>query len=101
MDSREYQHALFFANQSVEKALKALVVRETKKIPPRTHNLVRLAELANIPLDEEFTRVLGRIREYNLEARYPDVDHEGFKEERSQRNFEEARECLASLMSQL
>jgi HEPN domain-containing protein len=52
--------------------LKAHVTKRTKDIPPRTHNLVRLAELAQLELDPD---QFGSLREFNLcqlEGRYPD-----------------------------
>jgi len=42
------RHGLFFAHLALEKALKAHVCRVTQDIAPRLHNLVRLAELAEL-----------------------------------------------------
>jgi HEPN domain-containing protein len=39
------RHGLFFAHLALEKLLKAHVCRQTQDLPPRTHNLTRLAEL--------------------------------------------------------
>lgn len=44
------RHGLFFAHLALEKALKAHVCRVTHDIAPRVHNLVRLAELAELDL---------------------------------------------------
>ncbi len=44
------RHGLFFAHLALEKALKAHVCRVTQDIAPRVHNLVRLAELAELDL---------------------------------------------------
>jgi len=41
---------LFAAHLSLEKALKAHVVKNTRKIPPMIHNLVSLANLADLNL---------------------------------------------------
>jgi HEPN domain-containing protein len=41
--SRRYIYVIFMCHLSVEKALKALVVQERKKTPPRIHDLFRLA----------------------------------------------------------
>ena len=40
------RHGLFFLHLALEKLLKALVCRQTQDLAPRTHNLIRLAELA-------------------------------------------------------
>ena len=62
---------LFFAHLALEKTLKAHVVKNTKEIPPRTHNLIRLAELGNIPLDDDLAASLGKLTDFQLESRYP------------------------------
>lgn len=38
----------FWAHLALEKSLKALVVRQTQATPPFIHDLVRLADLANL-----------------------------------------------------
>ena len=40
------RHGLFFVHLAIEKALKALVTRKTAEVPPRIHNLPKLAQLA-------------------------------------------------------
>ena len=44
------RHGLFFAHLALEKALKAHVCCVTQDIAPRLHNLVRLAELAELDI---------------------------------------------------
>ncbi|MFH0980834.1 MAG: HEPN domain-containing protein [Planctomycetota bacterium] len=71
-DKGHLRHALFFAHLALEKMLKAHVTQKTAKVPPRTHNLLRLAELAGLvlePVREVFLRGFGV---YQLEGRYPD-----------------------------
>lgn len=67
------RHGLFFAHLALEKALKALVCRATSKVPPRIHNLVRLAELAHIEVNERQLDVLAEMNAFNIEGRYPDT----------------------------
>ena len=50
--SRRYLYVLFTCQQSVEKILKALVTKNTKQFPPKTHDLLKLAELSKIDIDE-------------------------------------------------
>lgn len=45
-----YRHALFFAELAVEKMLKAHIARATKDIPPRSHDLLKLADRARLSL---------------------------------------------------
>lgn len=67
------RHGLFFVHLALEKALKALVTRKTAEVPPRIHNLIKLAELAGLRCDEEKTRLLADMNEYQLEGRYPSM----------------------------
>jgi len=69
---KNYHHCLFFCHSVLEKGLKALVARHTEAIPPRSHNLLRLAELAELELPAEVADFFTRMNVFQLEARYPD-----------------------------
>ena len=47
-------------------------MRQTKEIPPRIHNLIRLAKLARLKLEEERKGFIREFGVYQLEGRYPD-----------------------------
>lgn len=65
-------HGLFFCYLVLEKALKAHVVKKTgEEIPPKSHNLIHLAELGEIELMEEDESFLGILMKYQSESRYP------------------------------
>lgn len=64
-------HGLFFCHMVIEKAPKAHVVKTTGEIPPKSHNLIHLAELAKIVLPEEDESFLGILMKYQLKSRYP------------------------------
>lgn len=66
------RHSLFFAHLALEKALKALVCRQTQDTPPRIHNLLQLARLAELSLTQEQEKVLAVMNRFCLEGRYPD-----------------------------
>ena len=67
------RHGLFFLHLSLEKALKAQVCRVTRDLAPRLHNLVRLAELANLRPPQENVDALAEINAFNMEGRYPEL----------------------------
>lgn len=70
--NKKYHHALFFCHLSIEKILKALIVKETRKAPPLVHDLVRLAERTGIKLSVKQRNELAEISAFNIEARYDD-----------------------------
>lgn len=71
-EKEDYSYALFFGHLSVEKLLKAIYVVRKADQAPYIHNLIRLAEIANIPLNEVQRDRLIKITAFNLESRYPD-----------------------------
>jgi HEPN domain-containing protein len=66
------RHGLFFAHLALEKVLKAHVCRHTKDMAPRVHNLIRLSELGDVPLDQEMTDLLADMNQFHIEGRYPE-----------------------------
>ena len=69
--SGRVRHGLFFAHLTLEKLLKAHVCRHTQDLAPRLHNLVRLAELAALPLSQAQIDILAEMNAFNIEGRYP------------------------------
>lgn len=73
IEKADYSYALFFGHLAVEKILKALYAARLEEHAPPVHNLLRLARLVGLELDEERTEALLRITAFNIEARYPDM----------------------------
>ena len=67
-----YIYVIFMSHMALEKALKALVTEETQKLPPRTHNLIDLAQRAQVVLSQEQQDFLGKINNSSVVVRYPD-----------------------------
>ena len=63
--------AMFASHLVIEKALKAHVVKNTKKFPPMIHNLISLANLAGLELKPEQLKLLAILNPLNIETRYP------------------------------
>ena len=101
LEKRKVRQGLFFAHLAVEKALKAHVTRVTAAVPPRTHNLLRLAELADITLSAQRRAFLARLQRYCLEGRYPDLPPVAPTWEQSQSELAEAQETRTWLASRL
>jgi HEPN domain-containing protein len=71
IETEKTRHGLFFIHLALEKMLKACLCKNQGKTPPKIHNLLRLAELGGITLDEQQKNVLTEINDFNLEGRYP------------------------------
>jgi HEPN domain-containing protein len=67
------QIALFSTHLTIEKILKAHVIKKTRKFPPMIHNLVSLARIADLTLTTEQIDLLTILNPLNIETRYPGV----------------------------
>ncbi len=78
--SAKYDWCLFIGHLVIEKTLKAtFAYNNDNKIPPKTHNLLKLAELANLMLTEDQKIFLDEVNDFNLEVRYPEYRREFYK----------------------
>lgn len=75
-ESEKYDWCLFLAHLVLEKTLKAIFVSKYNKVPPKTHNLVKLAEQSSIDLTAEKKIFFDEVNAFNLEARYPDYKND-------------------------
>jgi len=72
LKSGRYLYVLFICQQAIEKVLKALIVQETEQLPPRVHDLLKLAGLAKVDVTDEEKEFLNKLSFYYLETRYPE-----------------------------
>lgn len=100
VDMGHTRHGLFFAHLALEKMLKAHVCRSTGKLAPRIHNLVRLAELTNLPFSKLQQEFLAEFDMHQLEGRYPDRLPRPLKKSRAKKELEAARKILQWLNKQ-
>lgn len=70
--AKRYDACLFFCHLTLEKVLKGLVVMQTKKEAPYTHDLIRLTSLAQISVSAEQAEQLNEISTFNITGRYKD-----------------------------
>ena len=68
----KYPYALFMGHLSLEKLLKALVVKTTREHAPHTHSLTHLAEKISFQVPDETIKKLAGFMEYYSEDRYPE-----------------------------
>ena len=101
LEKGHLRHSLFFAHLAIEKMLKAHVTRQTKDIPPRIHNLIRLAEIAKLNLDAKREGFLREFGAYQLEGQYPDSEQVPVDPGFARDEISRAKEMLAWLKKQL
>lgn len=73
MKQDKIRHGLFFAHLALEKVLKAHVCRSKGEMAPPIHNLLRLAETADLPLAQGQRDLLAEVNSFNIEGRYPEM----------------------------
>lgn len=78
-ESKDYHWSLFMGHLVIEKLLKALYVKNSDDNPPRTHDLLRLAESAQLEMTEEQKDMLDLLTTFNISARYPDYKQSFYK----------------------
>ncbi len=104
-EANKFDWSLFIGHLVIEKLLKAHFVKNNEnKIPPKLHNLIRLAEISGIELTEERKLILDRINDFNIEVRYPEYKNEFYKictKEFTDEQIKEIKEIYKWLISQL
>ncbi len=78
-EKAKYPYALFMGHLSIEKLLKALVVKHTKDHAPFTHSLSVLAEKTGFKIPKRIQKSLIRFMEFHFEARYPEEQKKFYK----------------------
>ncbi len=103
--AKRYIWSLYVGHLALEKILKAIYVKTSNnKIPPKIHNLRKLAELSNLNLNEEQLLFLDYVNGFQLEARYAEFKNELFKlatEEFTLENLNKIKEHFLWLKSLL
>jgi len=101
IEKRRILHGLFFCHLTIEKALKAHYVKFNVKLAPKTHNLIYLADNANLVLNDSQLQFLGHLLKYQLEGRYPDDEISSPKLDIAENYLKETKELLEWLMQKL
>jgi len=74
LQGKRLLHTAFYCHQISEKDLKAAIASRTIDVPPKIHDLIKLAEKSNVygKLTDEQLSFLEELNPFNIEARYPD-----------------------------
>lgn len=73
LQTKRYLYVGFMCHQSVEKILKAVLCSKNEALPPKIHNLLRLAEIADLLrlMDDKQKKTLYLLNPLNIDSRYP------------------------------
>lgn len=75
-----YVWSLFIGHLVIEKTLKALYVQNTSnEIPPKIHNLLKLANVSGIELSSEQVDIYEDLNSFHIEGRYSEFKNELYK----------------------
>lgn len=102
MNSGRYLYVLFCCQQTVEKMIKAIIVKQSNEFPPRIHALVRLAEAASLEMSDERAQLLRELSNYYIQTRYPEeITALGSRisEQQARQIFEKTEELVQWLLS--
>ena len=102
--NQKYDWCLFIGHLVIEKVLKAFYVRDKEEIPPKIHNLVRLAESTRLSFTEEQLIFLADLNDFNIETRYPDFKFSFYQtctREFTEEQFSKIKELYQWLLSQM
>lgn len=98
-----YLHVIFLCHLSLEKALKGLYTKKTRKAPPKTHSLVYLADLIGASIPDTCDELIRTLDGVSIPTRYPprldDVIAE-FDAAKTSSLYQQAREMLTWLKQQ-
>ena len=73
--SHSYQLAILHCHQAIEKILKTWMVSKNE-VPKRIHDLVKLAQDADIKISERSLKYISELYPHYQPARYPDISYQ-------------------------
>lgn len=91
LNIKNYDLTSFLCQQAVEKALKALLIKKTKKFP-KIHDLVRLGRLVDI--DKDLLKNCEKLTSVYVETRYPDISDIKYTKEEAEQDIKTAKKVI-------
>lgn len=65
-------YVIFMCHLATEKFLKAIVAKNTKKIPPKTHDLYYLIKLSDLEIPFSHQKIISHLNQASIPTRYPE-----------------------------
>ena len=72
LQTGRYIYVVFMCHLAMEKLLKAILHEVTGSLPPKTHDLIYLLKLANVPMPDHLLEFVGKINSASIVTRYPE-----------------------------
>lgn len=97
LKTKRYLYVVFMCQQAIEKILKAIYAEENKNVPPKTHNLLYLADVLNLQISDSDKNLLFDLNQFYISTRYPEQQRRLFKtvpEKKAQIYFERTEEVF-------
>ena len=101
LEKGKCKEALFFAHLTLEKALKAAVVKNIADIPPYSHDLLMLAKKAGLTLSADQSQLLITANKFATAGRYPDPEKQGPSKKKTEEIVNETSEVMKWLIQKL
>lgn len=95
LNSGDYYFSAFASQQAVEKALKALLLKEKSELI-KTHSILKIAKLLNFP--NELLVKISKLEPVYQETRYPDVSSKIPSEEFEEKDANEFLNIAAEVL---
>jgi len=71
-ETGRYIYTIFMCHMAIEKVLKAKIEEKTGEIPPRTHNLRYLCDLAELKPEKNTVEFISKLSDVSIATRYPE-----------------------------
>jgi HEPN domain-containing protein len=71
-EAKRYIYVVFMCHMAIEKAFKALYRQKFEALPPKTHNLLLLAEKTGLDVPERLYDYVFRLNGVSVPTRYPE-----------------------------
>ena len=95
---KNYDLSSFLCQQTVEKALKAMLIEKTGKFP-KIHDLIRLGKL--IKIDKNLLEGCEKLTYVYTETRYPDTGEREYTKEESKEDIMIAKNILKWIIKKI
>lgn len=101
-EGRRYSATVYYCHQALEKILKAAIVEFKNKVPPKIHQLERLAKEAGLKLPKDWDEDLAEITRHYWRVRYPDFRRFVYtSKEKARPTFEKTKEVYQWILKKL